>query len=165
MNASFDLPEPMVFTAGTVGDPGERVFYLQAQGDGHVVTLKCEKQQVGALADYLDGLLADLPTPEPAAVPTMLELVSPVIAEWAVGTLAVAWDETADRMLLVAEELLAEEEVQAGEQAAQARFRLTRAQVAAFVGHARAVVAGGRPPCRFCGRPVDPGGHPCPRMN
>ena len=55
-HASFDVADPMVFTAGTVGPPGKRVFYIQAQGDGVVVTLKCEKQQVGALADYLAGL-------------------------------------------------------------------------------------------------------------
>ena len=38
-------------TAGTV------VFVV-----GLVVSLKLEKQQVGALAEYLSGLLADLPT-------------------------------------------------------------------------------------------------------
>src|SRR5205823_5338511 len=56
-NASFEIDSPVVFTAGTVGEPGHRVFYVQAQGDGQVVTLKLEKQQVGALADYLSGLL------------------------------------------------------------------------------------------------------------
>ena len=61
-NASFEIDTPFVFTAGTVGEPGHRVFYVQAQGDGQVVTLKLEKQQVGALAEYLSGLLADLPT-------------------------------------------------------------------------------------------------------
>jgi uncharacterized repeat protein (TIGR03847 family) len=165
MSASFDVPDPMVFTSGTVGDPGHRIFYLQAQGGGQVVTLKCEKQQVGALAEYLDGLLADLPTPDPNAVPTLLDLVSPLVPEWVVGTLAVAWDDNADRMVLVAEELLTEEEVEAGIEPAQARFRLTREQVAAFVERARVIVAGGRPPCQFCGRPLDPEGHACPRMN
>jgi len=106
--ASFDVADPIVFTTGTVGPPGQRVFYLQAQGDGLVVTLKCEKQQVGALADYLAGLLADLPTVEESAVPTLLDLVEPIVPEWSVGTLAVAWDDTNDRMVLVAEELLTE---------------------------------------------------------
>ena len=102
---SFDVADPIVFTAGTVGPPGKRVFYLQAQGDGVVVTLKCEKQQVGALADYLAGLLADLPTVDQEAVPTLLDLVEPIVPEWSVGTLAVAWDDSNDRMVLVAEEL------------------------------------------------------------
>ena len=101
-HASFDLTDPIVFTAGTVGPPGQRVFFLQAQGDGLVVTLKCEKQQVGALADYFAGLLADLPTVDPGEVPTLLDLVEPVVPEWAVGTLAVAWDEENDRMVRAA---------------------------------------------------------------
>ena len=165
MNASFDLPDPIVFTTGTVGDPGERVFFLQAQGEGVVVTLKCEKQQVGALADYLSGMLADLPTVDQDHVPTLLGLVSPLVPEWVIGTLAVAWDEDADRMVLVAEELLTEEEIEAGVAPAQARFRLSREQVAAFVEHAKEVVAGGRPPCPLCGGPLDATGHDCPRLN
>jgi uncharacterized repeat protein (TIGR03847 family) len=162
---SFDVPDPIVFTTGAVGDPGQRVFYLQAQGDGQVVTLKCEKQQVGALADYLEGMLADLPTIDPDHVPTLLGLVEPLVPEWAIGTLAVAWDEDADRMVLVAEELLPEEDVEAGAEAGRARFRLTREQVSAFVDHAREIVAGGRPPCPLCGGPLDPRGHDCPRLN
>ena len=164
-HASFDLTDPIVFTAGTVGPPGQRVFFLQAQGDGLVVTLKCEKQQVGALADYFAGLLADLPTVDPGEVPTLLDLVEPVVPEWAVGTLAVAWDEENDRMVLVAEELLSEEEQAAVTDVARARFRVTRAQVAAFVERARVLVAGGRPPCPLCGGPLDPEGHACPRLN
>ncbi|HEX2383242.1 MAG TPA: DUF3090 family protein [Acidimicrobiales bacterium] len=163
--ASFDVSQPIVFTAGTVGPPGKRVFYLQAQGDGLVVTLKCEKGQVGALADYLAGLLADLPTVEEGSVPTLLDLVEPVVPEWSVGTLAVAWDDTNDRMVLVAEELLTEEEQEVTAEVARARFLLTRAQVAAFVDRARELVAGGRPPCPLCGGPLDPEGHACPRLN
>jgi uncharacterized repeat protein (TIGR03847 family) len=163
--ASFEIDTPVVFTTGTVGDPGHRVFYVQAQGDGLVVTLKLEKQQVGALAEYLSGLLADLPTVEATSVPTLLDLVGPIVPEWSVGTLAVAWDELNDRMVLVAEELLTEEAVEAAVEPATARFRVTREQVAAFVERARELVAGGRPPCRLCGGPLDPEGHACPRLN
>ena len=76
-NASFEIDTPVVFTTGTVGEPGHRVFYVQAQGDGQVVTLKLEKQQVGALAEYLSGLLADLPTVDESHIPTLLDLVGP----------------------------------------------------------------------------------------
>ena len=54
--ASFDLGEPDGFTAGAVGPKGQRVFYLQAREGRLVVTLKLEKQQVGALADYLEQI-------------------------------------------------------------------------------------------------------------
>ncbi|MEY2421439.1 MAG: hypothetical protein QOI95_1506 [Acidimicrobiaceae bacterium] len=164
-SASFEIDTPVVFTAGTVGEPGHRVFFVQAQGDGLVVTLKLEKQQVGALAEYLSGLLADLPTVDEANLPTLLEPVGPIVPEWIVGTLAVAWDDLNDRMVLVAEELLSEEEVEAAAEPATARFRVTREQVAAFVERARVLVAGGRPPCPLCGGPLDPEGHACPRLN
>ena len=45
------------------------------------------------------------------------------------------------------------------------RFRLTRGQALAFCDHADEVVSAGRPTCIFCGQPMDPDGHPCPRMN
>jgi uncharacterized repeat protein (TIGR03847 family) len=165
MGASFDLSDPIVFTAGTVGEPGQRMFFLQARQDAVVVTLKCEKQQVGALAEYLSGLLDDLPTVEPESVPTLLQVVEPIITEWPIGTLAVAWDENADRMVLVAEELVDEEAAAAGADTGRARFTLKREQVAGFVNRARELVAGGRPPCPLCGAPLDPQGHACPRLN
>ena len=165
-SASFEIDTPVVFTAGTVGDPGHRVFYLQAQGDGMVVTLKCEKQQVGARSPSTSA--ACWPTCRRSrrrTSPTLLELVGPIVPEWTVGTLAVAWDELADRMVLVAEELLTEEEAEAAAEPASARFRVTREQVAGFVERARDLVAGGRPPCPLCGGPLDPEGHACPRLN
>ena len=35
----------------------------------------------------------------------------------------------------------------------------------AFSKRAQSVVAAGRPPCQFCGQPLDPSGHLCPRAN
>src|SRR3954462_60361 len=176
MGASFDLSEPIVFTAGTVGDPGQRMFFLQARQDAVGVTRKGEKQQVGAPAEFPSGPLDALPTVDPEAVPTLLQVVEPIVTEWPIGTLAVAWDENADRMGLVAGglrggealgagELLDEGAAAAGADAGQARFSLKREQVAGFVARARELVAGGRPPCRLCGAPLDPQGHACPRLN
>jgi len=163
VGTSFDLPEPDRFTAGTVGPPGQRVFYLQAAGEGHVVTLRLEKAQVAALAEYLASVLADLATPDPTAVPDELDLVEPVVAEWVVGQIGVVFDEDRDRMVVQAEELL-EEEAEDPDQGV-ARFALTRAQVAAFVARAAELVASGRPPCDLCGRPKDPEGHMCIKTN
>jgi uncharacterized repeat protein (TIGR03847 family) len=167
VGTSFDLPEPDRFTAGTVGPPGQRVFFLQADGGGQVVTLRLEKAQVAALAEYLAAVLADLPTPEPESLPADLELVEPVVAEWVVGQIGVVFDEDRDRMVVQAEELLDadEEEPAADPDRGVARFALTRAQVAAFVGRAADLVAAGRPPCELCGRPKDPAGHTCIKTN
>ena len=107
--SSFDLPAPDVFTAGTVGPPGQRVFYLQARDDELVVTVRCEKQQVAALADYFDGLLDDLePAPYGLAAGD-LHLTEPFEELWTVGPIGVAYDEPGDRIVVVLEELVDEE--------------------------------------------------------
>ncbi|MBK9179314.1 MAG: DUF3090 family protein [Acidimicrobiales bacterium] len=161
MSASFELPEVERFTTGSIGPPGQRAFFLQVRGPGGLVSLKVEKLQVTALADYLEQVLDDLPSP-PAASQSAPGLEEPVVAEWAVGSLAVAVEADEARILVVAEELV---DAEAGEEGASARFRLTYPQVAMFVRRAREAVAGGRPPCRLCGRPLDPEGHVCPRTN
>ena len=159
--SSFDLPAPDVFTAGTIGEPGQRVFYLQARDGELVITVRCEKQQVAALADYFAGLLDDLePAPYGEAVGD-LDLREPVEEIWTVGPIGVAYDEPDDRIVVVLEELV-DEDAEEGE---SVKVRLNRAQVSAFVQHARELVSAGRPPCRFCGLPLDPDGHACPRMN
>lgn len=160
--SDFDLREPDRFTAGAIGEPGARVFYLQGVEGTEVVSLRLEKQQVAALAEYLSGVLSDLPITEVTDLPAPVELVEPVIAEWIVGTIAVAYDQADDRIVLQADELVDEE---AGEESAHARFHLSRAQVQAFCGHAATLVASGRPPCPICGQPLDPDGHVCPRSN
>jgi uncharacterized repeat protein (TIGR03847 family) len=195
MAASFDFESPDFFTTGTVGVPGRRTFYLQARETGSVVTLKLEKEQIRALAEYLAKLLNDLPKPE--ALPRDMALLEPVNEAWVVGSLGVAYDEAADRILIVAEELSEEAEddeedddeetaeegprgarapaeppepAEAAEPSeppdtAKARFRLTRPQAAAFVERARSLVQAGRPSCRLCGLPMDPDGHTCPGTN
>jgi uncharacterized repeat protein (TIGR03847 family) len=160
---SFDIPLPEVFTAGAIGPPGQRVFYLQVRDEELVVSLRCEKQQVGALAEYFEGLLEDLEPSPYAVVAGDLTMAEPVQELWTVGPIGVAYDEPGDRIVVVLEELSDEDEQP--EDAASVKVQLTRAQVAAFVKHSRELVAAGRPACRFCGLPIDPDGHPCPRMN
>jgi len=158
MGDSYELDDVDLLTTGTVGPPGERVFYLQARHGSQLLTLKMEKTQVAALVRYLGTLLADLPPPE--ELPARLELVEPVEAEWAVGTLGVSYDEDADRFILLAEELVEE-----GEDGAMARIGATRDQIAGLVLHGAEVVEAGRPPCPLCGEPLDAEGHVCVRLN
>jgi uncharacterized repeat protein (TIGR03847 family) len=162
VSSSFELAEPDAFTTGAVGPPGQRIFFLQAREGEVCVSLKIEKEQVRALAEYLAGLLEDLQPLVLDAAPTAHEVAEPVIAEWVVGSIGVAYDEPADRVIVVFEELVDEEE---GEEGATTKVRLTRAQVAGFVGRSRHLVAQGRPACRLCGFPIDPDGHDCPRYN
>ena len=184
MSASFELLAPDYFTTGTIGPPGQRVFYLQGREAGQVVTLKVEKEQIGALAEYVAGLLAKLP--DAGTVNTDLPLLEPVDAAWAVGSLGLGYDESGDRLVVVANEAVEQDEEQEeeadGEEAeaqeveeqpddapdadgATARFLITRAQASAFVERARSLLRAGRPICPMCSQPKDPAGHICPRSN
>jgi uncharacterized repeat protein (TIGR03847 family) len=164
-SSEHDLPDVDRFTAGTVGEPGQRIFYLQAVAGGEVVTLRLEKGQVAALAQYLAELLSDLPTPSPEeVVASAMELQEPVDEEWIVGQLGVVFDESRDRMVVRADEIAAEED-EDETTLGMARFALTRAQVHAFVVRAATLMQSGRPPCPLCGRPIDPEGHMCIKTN
>ena len=172
MSASFDFQAPDFFTAGAVGPPGQRVFYLQAREAGAVATLKLEKEHVGALAEHLAGVLTRLQAASQAPPGSEAFLLEPVTPAWVVGSIGVAWDETSDRFVLALEELVEQEDEEERERVEQetgepatARFRLTRAQAGAFVARARELVQAGRKPCLICGRPMDPRGHVCPRSN
>jgi len=161
MSASFEFVAPDHFVAGAVGPPGQRVFYLQSREKGALVTLKSEKEQVRALAQYLSGLLEKLPAVAERA-PRTLALIEPLDVAWIVASIAVGYDEARDRILVVANELLEEEE--SGDPAS-ARLLITRAQAAAFVKQADALMKASRQICPWCSQPKDPGGHICTRSN
>jgi uncharacterized repeat protein (TIGR03847 family) len=189
MSDSFDFAAPDLFTAGTIGPPGQRVFYLQTREGHTLVTLKCEKEQVRVLGEYLGKLLERLSKPAATSAGD-LALVEPVTPAWVVGSIGVGYDEAADRVVLVIEEVSEgnegetegddepeaatetatesaheEEDAAAESDRASGRVRLTRDQVAAFVGRAQSLVEAGRPTCRLCSRPMNPGGHKCARTN
>ena len=157
----FDLTDVDRLTVGAVGPPGRRLFLLQARAGAEVVTVKLEKQQVGALARYLADVLADLP--EVGDLPSDLELDEPAEPRFAVGVLGVTYDDATDRIVLVAQEVEAEEEEEPD--GAVLRVTATREQVAALAIRGTALVEAGRPPCPLCGYPIDPSGHVCPRTN
>jgi uncharacterized repeat protein (TIGR03847 family) len=162
MGEQFDLIDVDRLTVGTVGEPGRRVFLLQARAGAEVVTVKLEKQQVGALARYLADVLADLP--EVGDLPGDLELEEPAEPRFVVGVLGVTYDDATDRVVLVAQEVSADDE-EDDPDAAVLRVTATREQVAALAIRGTALVEAGRPPCPLCGYPIDASGHVCPRTN
>jgi uncharacterized repeat protein (TIGR03847 family) len=156
-------------TAGAVGEPGERTFFVQAREGERVVTILVEKEQVELLATSIVEILATvgLATGEGPPEET-LELEPPLEPLWRAGRLSIGYAEDRDRMLLELEELVEEGE---GEddpdrpEPARVRIWATREQMLALARHGAAVAARGRPRCRFCGGPIDPEGHACPAMN
>jgi uncharacterized repeat protein (TIGR03847 family) len=182
----FDPPER--FVVGTVGQPGERTFFLQARGDGRLVSVVVEKVQVAALAERLEQLLDEIvrvsggAAPVPAVAPAELDdngpLEQPIMEEFRVGALSLGWEPEIERVVISAQAAVAaesedaetdEEDPFVDENAADGpdllRVRLTGALARAFAKRAIAVVAAGRPPCQFCGQPLDPAGHVCARSN
>ena len=166
MAESHDFEAVDRFTAGTLGEPGARIFLFQAQAGDQQVTVKCEKQQVAALAEYLQGVLADLPAVEGGDEAVVdLALAPPYDPDWVTGTLSVAYDDVADRIVILVEEVGEDDEDDLlADDRSSLRVRLTRAQVTALVDHAVELVEGGRPPCPVCGHPMGPD-HACPRTN
>ena len=168
----FDPPDR--FVAGTVGQPGQRTFFLQATAGERVTSVALEKQQVQVLAERLDDLLdevrrrgGDAPVESPPELEDVAPLDQPILEEFRVGTLAIAWD--GDDGLVVVEAHAAGEadaEAEGGDEETDVlRVRITPAAARAFARRALRVVAAGRPPCPLCGRPLDPEGHVCPRLN
>lgn len=164
-------------TAGAVGAPGERTFFLQVRAGGRLLTFVVEKEQVELLATSVLEILARVGK-ETGAGPEEEELglEAPLEPEWRVGRLAIGYAEDRDLILLELEELRPEDEVAAVEEAgareglegsepARVRLWATREQMLALSRHGAAVAARGRPRCRYCGNPIDPEGHTCPAMN
>ena len=165
MTESFAFNEVEFFTVGTLGPRGERVFFLQGRGDGQLVSLRLEKQQVATLADYLERMLEDLPEASVGPLPTDLTLREPVVSAWTVGQMGVAYAADDDRLIVIAEEMLPDEDDDEVEPAS-ARFVLRREQVIGLIDRARDVVSAGRPPCPYCGIPLQPrNGDWCPCSN
>jgi uncharacterized repeat protein (TIGR03847 family) len=170
--------QPERFVAGTVGEPGDRSFYLQAVEEARTVSVLLEKQQVSVLADRIAALLAEvvrrfgseLGEEEGGGTDTD-PLAVPLEEEVRVGTMGLGWD--ADSRSIVVELLaVSEEEIDESvvlddtEEGPDAvRVFLSPPQAKAFAERAERVVSAGRPPCPLCAEPLDAEGHICVRLN
>lgn len=156
---SFEFDEPDGIGVGAVGEPGARVFYLQARSADEVVSFKVEKHQVAQLCSWLVGELSGMERAEVDAPPAVLH--EPIEPVWTVGPIGVAYDGETDRFVIEATELLTED---ADDDPAVAHIRISRAQAVALAIHGMAAVSAGRPACPFCELPLDDE-HICPRSN
>ena len=178
----FDPPER--FVVGTVGEPGQRTFFLQARAGTRLTSVALEKEQVVALAERVDEMLDEIvrtsagDSPVPAVSPVEMDdsdpLEQPIEEEFRVGTMTLAWDNSAEQVVLeifstesaVEEDEQGEAEEDPEDEAAEVlEVHLSAASARAFAKRAGSVVAAGRPSCPFCGNPLDPQGHICPRAN
>jgi uncharacterized repeat protein (TIGR03847 family) len=144
MNESFDLTHPDNFVAGTIGEPGSRIFYIQASQDGETVTLKVEKGQIQALASYLAEVLEDLAAEDseiaeaPPERPT--PMAEPLVAVWTVGGLAIGVEQSSKALVVMAEELPDNED----DEPAHAHFHLNPGQARGYIDQALFLIEYGR---------------------
>jgi uncharacterized repeat protein (TIGR03847 family) len=188
---NFENPDR--FVAGTVGQPGQRTFFLQAKEGARVTSVALEKQQVAILAERMDLLLdealrrsggdAAIPAVAPLGMRDGNPLDQPIVEEFRVGTITLSWDAEEGSVVVelfpVSEEQVtieavdddSDEEIQVAEAEIEIEasevlvVKLDPAYARSFVRRAQSVVSAGRPPCQFCGNPLDPEGHLCPRAN
>ncbi len=184
----YDAPDR--FVAGTVGQPGERAFFLQAREGNRITSVACEKQQVSVLAEHLDRVLDEVlrrsageveVPPAATAARDIDPLDAPITEEFRVGTMTIAWDPSIDRIVIeLFSNVDSDDEEQGGAETATTEaaddadeveadevfvVKITASYARDFVARAQALVAAGRPPCPFCLQPIDPAGHICPRAN
>ncbi len=157
-------------TVGAVGEPGHRVFYLQAGGAGQRVTLRVEKEQVLMLAMSIEQFLNDLhqrfPDLEQAEAgykEVEMQLEHPLEPEFHIGNMGLGYDEKEDRLLFVLREAV--EDAPSHEEISEASLWCTRGQLLRLARWGTELARRGRPICGNCGNPIDPAGHFCPRKN
>ncbi|UVE95438.1 DUF3090 domain-containing protein [Dietzia sp. B32] len=176
--AVHEFRDPARFVVGTVGQPGERVFFVQATEAGRTISVRCEKQQAQILSERMGDLLdeiaakSDVPVPPAGGVVDDLDpLEMPVDAEFQVGTMGLGWDGEHSKIvveLLAMDPSATDESVvlSDAEDAPDAlRVFLTPQRARQFVLRSERVVSAGRAPCPLCGEPIDTTGHLCVRLN
>ncbi|WP_298209739.1 DUF3090 family protein [Ferrimicrobium sp.] len=158
MSELIDFGSVTHFTVGAEGEPGHRVFLLQIGSGLFLLTVKIEKTQVLALIQGLTTALEELPRPHELSGDQ--PLLGDLTPAWAVGAMEIEVDAITELIEIELQELAPK-----GDDAASARFIVTREQAAQFAITATRLVEQGRPPCPLCGYPLDPQGHACPRTN
>jgi uncharacterized repeat protein (TIGR03847 family) len=165
------------FVVGTVGVPGERTFFIQARNGSRIVSVSLEKAQVAAIADRVLQILREIRLSEPLTpfervAPDDAPLETPIDEEFRVGVIGLAY--VSDRRLIeidlqaIAESEIEEDELLELDTSSDQdilRVLLPLGYAESFAKRANSVVAAGRAPCPFCGGPIDPNGHLCPRAN
>lgn len=166
MAEPYDMNPCERLTVGTLGEPGNRTFYLQGVQGLESYAVVIEKEQANALAQALEETLSKLEDDyelRPARADRVsardLEMQLPVEERFRVAQLGIGYESTSGLVVISCEGGGIEDEEMV------VRFWITRDQAAALIRHARSVIAGGRPVCPLCGQPIDPEGHFCPRQN
>ncbi len=168
----IDLNPVVHITTDAIGQPGQRVFYIQGRTDDRVVTVIVEKVQIQTLALGVEDFLTELNQRYPDLVPispdydeSSMHIFPPVDPIFRVGELGLAYDADTDMAVLVVREIQTADNEGNTEESSVVRFWCTRNQLYAMGKWGLEVSGRGRPICPYCGQPMDPAGHFCPKRN
>lgn len=177
------------FVIGTVGEPGERAFYLQAKDGSRLVSIAIEKAQASALVERLQILLKEIRKngnpgfdQSNSTERDDKPLEMPIIEDFRAGVMAITWLNQEAKVMIetqaISEQLTIDSDDDQDEDSDPKlipddeldgpdllRVRLSIPQIKEFILRTSAVVGAGRQPCTFCGLPIDTSGHLCPRAN
>jgi uncharacterized repeat protein (TIGR03847 family) len=168
----LDLDPVSHITADAIGQPGQRVFYLQGWKEGRpqAVTVIIEKIQLQSLAIGIQQLLVEVARRQPELPPAetdyaeeKMHISPPVDPLFRAGDIGLGYDPARDLVVLQAREVVMEgDDPQA---ASLVRFWCTRSQVSVLSHWGLEVLQRGRPTCPQCGQPMEADGHFCPKKN
>ena len=165
---TFDLKPVDRITTDAIGEPGNRVFYIQARQGNQLVTIICEKEHVAALALAVDQVLlsragndADAVVEPDPVIYQGMDLEYPLEPAFRAGQVNLGYARDSEDLVIIAYEVVDREDLIPS----VARFWASPAKMRAFSIHGQEVVAAGRPICAMCGEPMEPEGHFCPRKN
>jgi uncharacterized repeat protein (TIGR03847 family) len=177
----IDLNPVSHITTDAIGQPGKRVFYIQGRKLEQTITLIVEKVQIQTLSlgveEFLSEIASRYPGLEDASADydePYMSILPPVDPLFRVGELALAYDTESDLAILIAREISpadesdqpeSEQENEEEEEGGVVRFWCSRSQLLAMCRWGLEISSRGRPTCPYCGQPIDPGGHFCPKRN
>jgi len=166
------------FVAGTVGQPGERTFFIQARTGGRLISVSLEKTQVQALSERLTFMIREIKQSDPTIVIQRLTrddepLETPIEEEFRIGVIGIAFDASRELIQIDLQAVSEGDEEEpefidvddlTGDQDIM-RVLISPSMADQFAKRAMSVVSAGRLPCPFCAGPIDLRGHLCPRAN
>jgi uncharacterized repeat protein (TIGR03847 family) len=165
-DARYDFAAVDAIDAEAIGTPGKRTFRVRILRGNDSAALWVEKQQLAALGEAIPRLIEQLNTPDQHAntdAETITAFPDEPTVEFKVGRLALGYAAHEDRLVLLAHAQETEEDDDPDLPGFTCRF--TREQARLLSTACAEAVAGGRPICLLCHRPIDPEGHLCPRAN
>ena len=168
----IDLKPVIHITVDAIGQPGERVFYLQGRNSEQMVTLLVEKFQIQTLALAIENLMSDLREKKPELIdasPSFVEedmtLNPPLDPLFRVGELSLGYDPTQDLLILIAREIPTGEPDEDMSDLSEVRFWCTRSQLWSMGRWGIELASRGRPVWPSTGEPILPPGEFSPKNN